>query len=183
MSDTLFSLRLDHRNFATLLEILETQLERLNQADDVDCELIGSVVDYLRSYGDQCHHPKEDLVYRALSRRNPGAAAAIGDLSREHEELAKISDTLARELEAVGQGKARAVRLKLKSPLTDYLEFYRRHLAMEEARFFPAALSELSEEDWAVIDFDTFDRDDPLFSDVVEKRFERLRAEIAARSR
>ena len=27
-------------------------------------------------------------------------------------------------------GKARAVRLKLKSPLTDYLEFYRRHLAM-----------------------------------------------------
>jgi hemerythrin-like domain-containing protein len=182
MSDTLLLLRFEHDNISMLLDIIDTQLGKLIQADDIDCELIGSVVDYLRSYGDECHHPKEDLIFPTLSRRNSGAAKIVGDLPQEHDDMAIMTEALARELEEAQESKARASRLKLKTPLTNFLKFYRGHLAMEEKQFFPAALRELTEEDWEVIDFGTFDRKDPLFSDAVEKRFDRLCEHISARS-
>ena len=182
MSDTLLMLRLEHRNTAELLDIIESQLGRLHRAEDIDCGLIGLVVDYLRSYGDACHHPKEDLIYHALRRRDLAAAQAVGDLDREHGRLARMTEALAGELVAAEQSRTRAARLKLKTPLAEFLAFYRRHLGMEEERFFPAALRALSAEDWDAIDFDTFDGADPLFSDAVEERFERLREAIDARS-
>lgn len=182
MSDTLLMLRLEHGNTAQLLDIIERQLGRLHEAEDIDCELIALVVNYLRSYGDACHHPKEDLIYHALQRRNPEVAQAVGDVAGEHGRLAETTEALARELEAARKSRARATRLKLKTPLADFLAFYRRHMGMEEEHFFPAALRELTAEDWEAIDFDTFDRPDPLFSDAVAKRFEKLREQIDARS-
>ncbi len=135
-------------------------------------------MDYLRSYGEECHHPKEDRIFRALCRRNVEAAEAVGDLEQAHDDMAKITKALARELEAAQESKARVSRLKLKAPLTDFLSSYRRHLALEEEHLFPAALRDLTEGDWEEIEFDTFDRKDPLFSDAVEERFDRLREHI-----
>jgi len=181
MSDTLILLRLEHDNMAKLLDIVEVELDKLHQAEEIDCQLIGSVVDYLRSYGEDCHHPKEDRIFRALRRRSPEAANDIGDLEQKHGEVAKVTEALARELEAAQASEARANRLKLKAPLADFLASYRRHLDLEEKNLFPAALRELTEADWEEVEFDTFDRKDPLFSDTVEQRFDRLREHILAR--
>lgn len=182
MPDTVLLLRLEHNNIAKLLDIIEVQIGKLNQAEDIDCELIGLVVEYLRSYGDECHHPKEDLIFRALCKRSPEAATVVGDLAQDHDGMAKMTEALARELEAAQESKARVSRLKLKKPLADFLSSYRRHMTMEEKQLFPVALRELTEEDWEEIDFQTFDRRDPLFSDAVEKRFERLLEHISSRS-
>jgi len=181
MSDTLILLRLEHDNIAKLLDIVDVELGKLHQAEEIDCQLIGSVVDYLRSYGDECHHPKEDRIFRALRRRNPGAANDIGDLEQKHDDMAKATEALAQELEAAQASEARVNRLKLKTPLAEFLASYRRHLDLEEETLFPAALRELTEGDWEEIEFDTFDRKDPLFSDTVEQRFDRLREHILAR--
>jgi hemerythrin-like domain-containing protein len=182
MPDTLLLLRLEHGNTAKLLDIIGAQIGKLNQAEDIDCELIGLVVDYLRSYEDKCHHPKEDLIFRALCKRNPEAVKVVGDLTQEHDNLARVTEALAREVEATQESKHRVIELKLKTLLTDFLISYRRHLAMEEKHFFPAALRELTEGDWEEIDFDAFDRKNPLFSEAVEERFERLREQILTRS-
>ena len=182
MSDTVLLLRLEHGNIAKLLDIIEAQLSKLDQAEDIDCELIGLVVDYLRSYGDTCHHPKEDLIFHALCKRNPDAAKAVGDLAQEHVDMARLTEALAREVKSAQESEHRVNRLKLKTPLTDFLVSYRRHLAMEEKHLFPAALRDLTEGDWEEIEFDTFDREDPLFSEAVEARFERLRERIFTRS-
>ena len=181
MSDTLILLRLEHDNMAQLLDIVEVELGKLHQAEEIDYALIGSVVDYLRSYGEECHHPKEDRIFRALCRRNAASVKDIGDIARGHDALAQITEALARELEAAEASGARASRLKLKTPLAEFLAAYRRHLALEEDLLFPAALRELTEEDWEEIDFDTFDRKDPLFSDAIEGRFDRLREHILTR--
>ena len=58
MSDTLFMLRLEHGNTAELLDIIESQLGRLHRAEDIDCALIGLVVDYLRSYATRATIPR-----------------------------------------------------------------------------------------------------------------------------
>jgi hypothetical protein len=51
-------------------------------------------------------------------------------------------------------------------------------MAMEERDFFPAAVKALQPQDWAEIAARLTDRRDPLFSDVVEERFEVVRSHI-----
>ena len=49
---------------------------------------------------------------------------------------------------------------------------------MQETAFFPAALKALGPEDWAAIDAQVSDREDPLFGAKVERRFAALREGI-----
>jgi hemerythrin-like domain-containing protein len=55
----------------------------------------------------------------------------------------------------------------------------RHHIAMEERDFFPAAVKALQPQDWAEITSTlTEQRDDPLFSELVEEKFEAVRRHI-----
>ena len=60
----------------------------------------------------------------------------------------------------------------------DFVTSYRNHIAMEERIFFPVALESLSEKDWAEIDAQVTDRQDPLFGDRLTERFAALYADI-----
>jgi hypothetical protein len=51
---------------------------------------------------------------------------------------------------------------------------------MEEERFFPVVAIALRPEDWAEIDAQLTDTQDPLFGETVGKGFEALRNEILA---
>jgi hypothetical protein len=51
-------------------------------------------------------------------------------------------------------------------------------MTMEDRHFFPAALKALEPEDWTEIASTLTARKDPLFSDIVEARFDALRAHI-----
>ncbi len=62
--------------------------------------------------------------------------------------------------------------------IRDFIEHERRHMAMEERDFFPAAVKALQPQDWAEIASRLTDRRNPLFSEVVEERFEVVRRHI-----
>jgi hemerythrin-like domain-containing protein len=62
--------------------------------------------------------------------------------------------------------------------IRDFIESERRHMMMEDRHFFPAALKALEPEDWREIASTLTARKDPLFSDIVEARFDTLRAHI-----
>lgn len=51
-------------------------------------------------------------------------------------------------------------------------------MMMEDRDFFPAALKALEPQDWTEIALALTSRQDPLFSDIVEERFDMLRAHI-----
>jgi len=51
-------------------------------------------------------------------------------------------------------------------------------MAREERDFFPAAIKALQPQDWVEIASRLTDRSDPLFSEVVEERFEVVRRHI-----
>ncbi len=59
-----------------------------------------------------------------------------------------------------------------------FIDTNRRHLVTEEERFFPLALRVLRIEDWAEIDAQVMDREDPLFGGNVEERFHALHESI-----
>ncbi len=179
MPDTLLLLRLEHRNLSQLLGLLEDQVSAAAAGAPLDGDLLTLACEYFSDYPDQCHHPKEDLLYELLSRRDPGSCAGLKNIAVEHVRLHELTEKLGeavrrlREAPQAGQREAREV-------IRDFTRRYRQHMREEEHRFFPLAEKHLSGEDWAALDFAVFDRDDPLLDNATEKRFSALRQRIDA---
>jgi hemerythrin-like domain-containing protein len=101
MTKVIAALRKEHSNITQLLDILERQVAIFDRGGSPDFGIVEAVVDYFQSYPDLYHHPKEDLVYQKLQQRDPAAAERVGDLRREHEELAARTRDFASGVQAV----------------------------------------------------------------------------------
>ena len=179
MSDIIFMLRLEHGNTARLLGLLEDQLRRLEKGASVDTDLLQLAYEYLSGYPQKCHHPKENLLFDLLQRRDPLAAETLADLVAEHDFLTQSTQALGQELrDALGRGKGPDERFA--ASLRAFIDRQREHMAREERDFFPAALHSLEPDDYAELDYRLFDQRDRLFDDQSEAHFERLRSEITA---
>ncbi len=75
----------EQRNIEKLLAILERELQVFDRGHRPDYKVIGAVISYFELYPEVYHHPQEDLVFAKLKIRDPGAAAKVGDLAREHQ--------------------------------------------------------------------------------------------------
>ena len=96
-------LKLDHRNMARLLDLVQSELESMRAGEPPDFDLLHSVMEYALHYPDICHHPKEDAIYRRLVRRDPSTEARVGDLAKEHAHLSELTRKLAAALHNVAQ--------------------------------------------------------------------------------
>ena len=74
MVEMLRRLRQEHASMARLLDVLERQIAVFRDGEDTDYDIIEAIAGYCLTYPDLCHHPKEDLVYRALRAIDPEAA-------------------------------------------------------------------------------------------------------------
>jgi hemerythrin-like domain-containing protein len=167
----------EHRNIERLLAVLEQEFVIFDQGGHPDYEVIRAVISYFEAYPGQYHHPQEDLVLAKLRRRNPAAAAKVGDLEREHKLGAERLRRVVQTLDAVLADRE-LLRGDVRAVIQDFIERERLHVTMEDRYFFPAAVEALQPEDWAAIASTLSDHKDPLFSDVVEQRFDALRDHI-----
>jgi hemerythrin-like domain-containing protein len=177
MSNVVMLLQADHRNMAKLLDLIQQQAKNMARRAPANYRLLESIFAYLSGYPDQCHHPKEDLLYRKLLGRHPDMAGSLKDLVKEHEKLANSTSDMMRAI-AASQRDPPAPNERLADQLMEYLDLYRHHMRMEDQHFFPAALQGLSRDDFVEIDFTLFDKPDPLFDAQSEERFDELREEI-----
>jgi len=167
------SLRRDHRNMEQLLKMLEQELAVFDQAEKPDFGILSGIVDYFRSYPDCCHHPKEDLIFVKLKERHPDGAMAMVDIEAEHSQAHQRLGRLARLIEDV-INEQEVPRQSLDEAVADFITHERHHMEIEEREFLPAALENLTEEDWAELDAKISDAKDPLFDPEAEARFELL---------
>ncbi|HUI61582.1 MAG TPA: hemerythrin domain-containing protein [Steroidobacteraceae bacterium] len=179
MSDTLFLLRLEHGNLSKLLSVIEDQAAAADAGRKMDQKLLSLASEYLIDYPDRCHHPKEDLVYSLLSKRDPEACTGLRDLIADHRRLHELTEQFA---EVVGRAPeaSPAAGPSPQQLIREFVQHYRQHMRTEEDRFFRLAEQRLSRNDWAALDFEVFDRDDPLFDHAAEERFADLRRRIEA---
>lgn len=177
MVEVISALRREHRDMAKLLNALERQLTEFDRGGRPDYEIVQAVIDYCLAYPDLSHHPTEDLVFERLKRRDPEAAESIGDLRREHEALAERTRRLAEVIRNVLL-EAEMPRDSLHNVAWEFLNFYRKHISMEEIHFFPAALEALKPDDWRAIEAEVAGRSDPLFGQEPEQHFAALRSDI-----
>lgn len=167
----------EHRNIEKLLAVLERELEIFDRGGRPDYEVIRAIVSYFEIYPALYHHPQEDSVFAKLRTRDPAAAARVGDLAGEHQKGADRLRQVARAVDSVLMDQE-ILRETVHGITRNFIECERRHMMMEEQYFFPAALTALEAEDWTEIASTLTARKDPLFSDFVESRFDKLRAHI-----
>jgi len=177
VAEVIDRLQREHRNIAKLLDALEHQLAVFDTAETPDYDVLAGIGDYFTAFPDRCHHPKEDLILRKLRERDPEAVEIVGDLEAEHERIA----TLARHFQEAVQnvlGEAEVSRDAFDAVARHFIKDQRRHLQMEEERFFPLALEKLTAEDWAEIDARITDEKDPVFGADTSAEFAALRNEL-----
>jgi hemerythrin-like domain-containing protein len=170
-------LRQEHRNIEKLLLVLERELSVFARGERPDYEVVHAVIAYFLVYPDAYHHPPEDMVFEKLKMRDPTAPAKIGDLAADHRRGAERLRRVAQAVEGVLAGRE-LLRQTVNDIIRDFIEQERRHIAMEERDFFPAAVKALRPQDWAEIASRLTDQRNPLFSEVVEERFEVVRRHI-----
>ena len=178
MRGTLFLLRLEHGELSKLLGLIEDQVAAADAGSPMDEELLRLACEYFSDYPDRCHHPKEDLVYELLSKRDPDSCAGLRDLIADHRRLHELTGAFAEAVRRVRE-EPQAAEPSAREVIRKFTEHYRQHMRDEEERFFRLAEERLSKDDWETLDFTMFERDDPLlFDHVTEERFSALRRRI-----
>ena len=167
---------LEHENFANLLDLMDRLYQQMLVGQAPDFRLLQEISNYITGYPDQVHHPKEDLIYRRLRKRNPQSKDGPGNLVHEHEELNKLTTYFVECVAGAEKGPDMWME-NLQSALRKLIDYYRHHMEMEETYFFPAAIEHLTESDWTEVTYAISEQADPLFDEVTIK-FEKLRREI-----
>ena len=140
----------EHVYFGRLLKLLRKELDVFHGGERPNYELMVDVVSYLRDYGDQYHHPREDEAFSRLVRRCPQLELPLARLQQEHRVIAQAGDTLLERVNAVLQG-AIVPRAEVEMALATYLVYYGNHIAREEEDVLSRAALELSAQDWEAV--------------------------------
>lgn len=177
MPDVLDQLRREHHDLEKLIGVLERQLVTIENGKIFDFNILQSVFKYLGNYPDLLHHPREDLVYDRLKQRDPALAGGISDIVAEHFELESMTRRIAGLVEA-RLHFAPAPDEGLVERGREFVDFYRRHIAVEENELFPRALVVLDDADWAGIAVAVSPETDPLFDGTVAAQYQALHREI-----
>lgn len=181
LADILSELREDHRNIAIMLDLLERETERIRDGEKPDYELIHDIMRYMTTYSDAVHHPKEDILYSAIREQKPELADGLEKVEPEHEELARLSEVLRNDVEAIASGAA-VTRDTLVHDATDYIQRLREHMNWEEGDLFKRADSLIDAENAMFLDISHLDSLDPVFGPEREHTFANLLENIKAYS-
>lgn len=140
----------EHVDFSRLLDLLEKELDAFNAGETPQYELMLDIVSYLRDYGDQVHHPREDEAFRRMAPRCPDLELELARLAQEHRVIRSAGDLLGAHFAAILSG-AMVPRAQVEAAAATYLVYYRNHLATEEEEVLVRAGKVLTAEDWEAI--------------------------------
>ena len=167
MAEIIDRLRLDHQRFRQLLSQLETVAENVNSGDAGAEDRLFCMIEYLKDYPHEVHHPIEDLVFAQVLEKALSEAQRniITDNAREHRALERETEALFNNI-----GAADALN---SSQIAAYIAHQNEHMDREERDVFPLAEEILTRDDLSILEEQHGRLHDPLF-DAAERRFSAL---------
>lgn len=168
----------EHAYFRRLLALLQKQVDVFHGGERPNYELMLDIVAYLREYSDRVHHPREDVAFARLAQKVPELALTLERLKQEHRVIANAGEAL-KELLTEILDDAVVPRADVEVAAATYLVYYDAHISKEEADVIARAGRALSAEDWAAVKNAAPAVKDPLFGEVPEERYRKLRRQIA----
>jgi len=140
--------------------------------------LLHAILDYIVSYPDRWHHPKEDkFLFAAVRRRSSDAEGLLAKLEREHALGYPMIEALKLHLVRFQAGDEGAQEAFF-AAANHYGELEHNHMRSEEELLMPLAEKLLTPEDWAAIDAAFSENDNPLFGLKPKEDAERLYQKI-----
>ena len=177
---TIVTLRHEHRYFESILTVLDR--EASNAANgECDFALLRDIVQYLISYPDAYHHPREDRVFERLLQVDPKSRNAVQSLLDGHKVMYRETKRLRGVVEQALEGQSVDVD-QLQTLISRYTESYRLHMKTENKIVFPRAIAKLSPQDWDEIGKASRQDQDPLFGPIVKQKYQRLAEDLYARA-
>ena len=167
-------LRDDHRHLTRVLDFLQSQIEALARADDVDLDLIRDAMTYITEFPNRLHHPVEDVLFESLAATDAGAAAACHEQIAEHERLFHDSSAFYGLIEAIQVDDATLTRDALVAHGREFIAAQRAHLKREENELLPLAERQLDAAAWDRAADTAALADDPLDATTRPARYEAL---------
>jgi hemerythrin-like domain-containing protein len=152
----------EHRLIERMIVLLEKEIDRLEEGEELDLHFIDVAVDFIRSYADRCHHGKEeDILFRDLAKKalSDEHSQTMKELIAEHVYGRETTAALAGAKERHVQGDMQALGSVI-GYLKDLVEFYPAHIEKEDKHFFVPCMQYFSrrEQDEMLEEFWEFDR-------------------------
>ena len=168
------ALRAEHRHIASVMQLFSDQLQAIEAGDAVDAHVVYEVMDYMATWPDRYHHPREDLIYGRVAELDRKAADDVDTLQRDHDATAKRGQQLLRDIERWREGEVKgAVIVKAGR---EYVGHMYEHMNVEEKVVFPHVESVLTLEDWRELAEDDELRavSMPVFGPRIQREFRNL---------
>ena len=173
VANVLAELRQDHKNMTLMLNLLESQSNRLYDGDDPDFELLHDIMHYMTVYPDAVHHPKEDCIYAELKAVRPDLSVGFKRVTVDHRQIAELSIKLRDDIASINSSQF-VRRNRVVADALRYVNMLRGHIQWEELDLF-RRVEEMIAEGHNLIEAATYlQAYDPVFGPKVERNFENL---------
>jgi hemerythrin-like domain-containing protein len=137
----------EHRVIERVAGACGTCAEVLRKGAKVPADILESIVEFLRVYGDQYHHEEEQLLFSMLREKGvPSGSCPIAVLDYENQKLEALSDQLSSAVSVYVKSDG-AVTDTLIDTLHSLAELYPDHIWKEDYLLLPMADKLLSEAD------------------------------------
>ena len=164
----------EHRHIASVMQLLAGQLAAIEAGEPVDTHVVYETMDYMVTWPDRYHHPREDLIYAHAAELDPGLADSVDTLQRDHDNTARAGREVLEQIERWRDGSLPGAGL-VKSGRA-YIDHLYAHMNSEEKLVFPQIEHTLGAQDWSELAADDQLRpvSDPVFGYRVQREYRNL---------
>lgn len=164
----------EHRHIASVMQLLSDQLAAMEADEPVDSHVVYETLDYMVSWPDRYHHPREDLIYGRAAELDAGLADSVDSLQRDHDNTARMGREVLDLIERWREGEASPGEVVASARA--YIDHMYQHMNSEEQLVFPQVERVLGGDDWRELAEDDHLRPvaDPLFGQRVQREYRNL---------
>lgn len=167
----------DHVNLNKLLEILDKKILKLKKGSQPNMSLMADVIEYIATYAEGYHHPREDKLYAFFQGRSSQLDDVMQQCEEAHTHLRGYAHALLETIDGVLHD-AVVPMSDLISKLEDFVVNEKAHLDFEEREVFPLLNEMATKDDWASVEKALPVEEDPLFGEKRSEEYKSLYAEL-----
>lgn len=168
------ALQAEHRHMASVMQLYEEQLGAIEKGELVDPHVVYEIMDYMVTWPDRFHHPREDLIYSRVAELDGHAGDEVDTLQRDHDRTAERGKKVLHGIERWRGGEV-AGEVIVEDGRA-YIAHIHEHMNLEEQVVFPHIEQVLSLQDWRELAED--DRlhavSAPIFGPVISREFRNM---------
>lgn len=145
-------LETEHRYIKMVVDAIVKKLEFQNENNGFVIQEIEQIMDFMRSYADQCHHGKEeDLLFPALIEKGvPTQGCPIGALMADHKRGRNFVGELSKGIDLLKNGDQSGNK-NITDGLNGIALLYPNHIWKEDYLLFPMTMKVMNADELRIL--------------------------------